>query len=161
MSPIRAGRDSDGFAALVAACWAEYPDIVVDIDAEAPELRRLASYFAGRGGSLWAADGVAGLAGMIGAAPCGDGAWEIHRLYVAASERGGGLAHRLLDAAEAHALDAGAARLVLWSDTRFARAHRFYEKRGYLRVGPPRALGDLSASWEHGYRRRVPAEAAI
>jgi GNAT superfamily N-acetyltransferase len=153
--PLRPGRDSDDFAALVAACWGEHPDIVIDIEAEAPELHRLASHMADLGGALWAADGERGLAGMIGASPHGPDEWEIVRLYVSAAERGGGLAHRLLDVAEAHAEAAGARRLTLWTDTRFTRAHRFYEKRGYVRGGPDRALHDLSNSVEHHYQRQV------
>ena len=43
--------------------------------------------------------------------------------------------------------------MVLWTDTRFSRAHRFYEKRGYARVGAARALGDLCGSWEYQYAR--------
>src|SRR4029077_14685848 len=55
--------------------------------------------------------------------------------------------------AEAHAGAAGAARLVLWSDTRFDRAHRFYEKRSYVRSGPIRALADISNSLEYGFAK--------
>lgn len=155
VTPPRPGRDSDDFASLVAACWSEHPDIVIDFEAEAPELFRLASYFAEAGGAVWAADGQAGLAGMVGVRPNSGGEWEICKLYVAAPERGGGLAHRLLDAAEAHAARAGARRMVLWSDTRFERAHRFYEKRGYVRMGAARELHDLSQSREHGFEKQA------
>ena len=68
---------------------------------------------------------------------------------------GGGLGHRLLDTAEAHARAAGAQRLVLWSDTRFDRAHRFYEKRSYIRSGPIRVLDDISNSLEFAYAKPV------
>jgi putative acetyltransferase len=44
--------------------------------------------------------------------------------------------------------------LVLWSDTRFARAHRFYERLGFERVPVVRYLADVSASWEYRYERR-------
>ena len=44
---------------------------------------------------------------------------------------------------------------MLWSDTRFDRAHRFYEKRGYVRHGPIRVLHDLSNSLEFGYAKPV------
>ena len=43
--------------------------------------------------------------------------------------------------------------MKLWSDTRFDRAHRFYEKRGYVRTGPLRALDDKSNSIEFGYAK--------
>lgn len=151
---LRAGRDDDapGIIALIAAAWAEYPGCVMDLDGEVPELRTLASYYAEAGGALWAAEWDGRVVGIAAARPCGtEAAWEICRVYVAREARGGGLAHRLLDAAEAHAKDRGAARLVLWSDTRFERAHRFYEKRGYVRQGAIRALDDLSRSLEFRY----------
>jgi ribosomal protein S18 acetylase RimI-like enzyme len=44
---------------------------------------------------------------------------------------------------------------VLWSDTRFDRAHRFYEKRSYVRHGAIRALNDISNSLEYGYAKPV------
>ncbi len=71
------------------------------------------------------------------------------------SPHGAGLGHRLLDEAEAHARAAGATRLVLWSDTRFDRAHRFYEKHSYVRHGPIRVLDDISNSLEFGYAKPV------
>lgn len=44
---------------------------------------------------------------------------------------------------------------MLWSDTRFERAHGFYERRGYVRTGPIRVLNDLSNSLEFGYAKPV------
>jgi len=153
---IRPGRDADaaGFIALIRACWSEYPGIVFDLDGEVPELRALAAYYAAQGGALWAAEDMQGrLVGMIAVRPEAEGEWEICRLYVDRAERGSGLAACLLATAEAHAVAAGAARLALWSDTRFDRAHRFYEKHSYVRRGPIRALNDLSHSLEYGYAK--------
>jgi GNAT superfamily N-acetyltransferase len=127
----------------------------MDVDAEMPEYRSLASYYAGQGGALWAAEADGQVAGMIATRPLSDGTWEICRVYVLPALHGGGLGHRLLDEAEAHAIAAGASRLVLWSDTRFARAHRFYEKRSYVRSGPVRALEDISNSLEYGFAKPV------
>ena len=69
-------------------------------------------------------------------------------MYVAASQRGTGLAVALMEAAEGHARAAGAEVIRLWSDTRFTRAHTFYAKLGYVRQGPIRILNDLSNSLE-------------
>ena len=44
---------------------------------------------------------------------------------------------------------------MLWSDTRFDRAHRFYEKRSYVRAGPIRVLQDISQSLEFAYAKPV------
>ena len=160
---IRPGRDADaaGIIALIDRCWAEYPGVVFDVDAEMPELHALASYYGGKGGRLWVAEADSMIVGMVATIPHGDGAWEICRVYTLPSTHGGGLGHRLLDQAEAHACAAGATRLVLWSDTRFDRAHRFYEKRGYVRHGPIRVLHDLSNSLEFGYAKPVNGIAVL
>ena len=151
---IRPGRDSDAaaFIALIGDCWAEYPGVVFDLDGEVPELKSLASYYAAKGGALWAAEADRAVVGMVAAAPLpGEDGWEITRMYVARAWRGTGLARRLLDAAEARARAAGALRALLWSDTRFRAAHRFYEKHSYVRVGPIRVLDDISKSLEFRY----------
>jgi ribosomal protein S18 acetylase RimI-like enzyme len=149
---LRPGSDEDaaGFIQLISACWAEYPGCVMDVDAEVPELRALASYFAQAGGALWVAEADGAIVGMVGVRP----GWEICKMYVAASHRGSGLADALLDRAEAFAREAGAERLELWSDTRFERAHAFYAKRGYVR-GAIRVLNDLSNSLEFHFAKPV------
>lgn len=153
---IRPGWDSDadGFIALIQRCWADYPGCVLDLEHEERKLLALASYYGGRGGALWVADD-GGVVGMVAVEPAGPAIWELCKLYVHPDCHGSGLADTLLDTAEAHAVAAGALRLVLWTDTRFLRAHRFYEERGWLRDGPIRALGDLSRSLEFGYAKPV------
>ncbi len=129
---IRPSRDEDapGIVALIAACWAEYPGCVMDLDGENPELRRFATYCTEEGGAAWVAEQAGEIVGMIGVVQFGDrGEWEIKRLYVAAQMRGGGLARALLAKAEGRAIGSGRGRdLRLWTDTRFERAHRFYER---------------------------------
>lgn len=124
-----------------------------------PELRALASYYDAKGGRLWAAEVDGRLVGMIATCPLeptvASGAWETCRVYVDPALHGAGLGHVLLDLAESHAIDAGATRLVLWTDTRFDRAHRFYEKRSYVRSGPVRVLHDISNSLEYAYAKPV------
>jgi hypothetical protein len=87
--------------------------------------------------------------------------WEIVRLYMLQPYRGTDLAPLLLGMAEAHARKAGATRFVLWSDTRFDRAHRFYGKHSYVRHGPIRVLHDLSNSLEFGYAKPVSGIEAL
>jgi GNAT superfamily N-acetyltransferase len=153
---IRPGRDEDaeGFIALIGAAWSEYPGCVLDVDAEMPELRALSSHFEKAGGALWTAEADGHVVGMVATRPLRhDEAYEICRMYVAKECRGTGLARRLLALAEDHARGTGAARLVLWTDTRFEAAHRFYEKHGYVRQGAIRILDDLSKSLEFRYAK--------
>jgi GNAT superfamily N-acetyltransferase len=146
--------------ALIADCWGLYPDIILDVDAELPELHVLASYYAG---ALWVAEEQGIIVGMIATRPDPETkvSWEICRVYVHPDRHGGGLGHALLDIAEAYALSRGAQRLFLWSDTRFTRAHRFYEKRTYQRVGEVRALHDLSHSHEFCFEKATARRGAL
>jgi GNAT superfamily N-acetyltransferase len=152
---IRPGRDTDAksIIALIGTCWSQYPGIRMDVDGEMPELRALASYYTARGGALWIAEAGSDIVGMIAIRPHERDSWEICRLYVHPSRHGGGLGHHLLNRAETHARSAGADQLVLWSDTRFERAHHFYEKRSYVRSGPLRVLHDISHSLEFAYAK--------
>jgi GNAT superfamily N-acetyltransferase len=154
---IRPGQDTDGPAiiALIWACWSAYPGVKMDVDQEMPELHALATYYAGHGGALWIAESDATVTGMIAVRPLDKATWEICRVYVHPEHHGSGSGHALLDLAERHAIAAGAERLALWSDTRFDRAHRFYEKRSYVRSGPVRVLHDISDSLEFGYAKPV------
>lgn len=160
---IRPGRDSDGPALidLIWSCWSAYPGIRMDVDLEMPELRALATYYAANGGALWVAEAAGSVRGMIATRPLIGSAWEICRVYVDPALHGCGLGHALLDQAERHAIAAGAERLVLWSDTRFDRAHQFYEKRSYVRHGPVRVLNDISNSLEFGYAKPVDGIEAL
>ncbi|WP_428483341.1 GNAT family N-acetyltransferase [Rhodopila sp.] len=157
---IRLGRDSDGPAliALIAACWAVYPGLRMDVDREMPELHALAAYYQG---ALWVAQRGHRVVGMIATRPLGEDVWETCRVYVDPTLHGSRLAHELLDTAEGHALRHGARRFVLWTDTRFQRAHAFYEKRSYIRHGGIRVLHDLSASLEFGYAKPVDGIEAL
>lgn len=154
---IRPGRDTDGPALidLIWSCWSAYPGIRMDVDQEMPELRALATYYAARGGSLWVAEAAGSVCGMIATRPLEARIWEICRVYVDPALHGSGLGHALLDHAEQRAGTGGAERLVLWSDTRFDRAHHFYEKRSYVRRGPVRVLNDISNSLEFAYAKPV------
>jgi GNAT superfamily N-acetyltransferase len=152
---IRPARDADAAAitGIVAACWSEYPGCIVDFEGEAPELFSLASYCAGRGGAAWVAEHDGDVVGLACTYPMSDGAWEIAKVYVARACRGGGVAHGLVNTAEEFARERGGSHAKLWSDTRFDRAHRFYEKRGYVRAGAIRALADKSNSIEFAYAK--------
>jgi GNAT superfamily N-acetyltransferase len=123
---IRPGVDADGPAliALIWACWSRHPGIRMDVEREMPELHALASYYRG---VLWVAELDLEVVGMIAGRPLDAGTWEICRLYVAPPLHGSALGHALLDVAEGYATGQGAVRLALWSDTRFERAHQFYE----------------------------------
>ena len=146
--------DGDGLIALIGGCWSEYPGVILDVDAEEPHLRAIATHFHGRNGQFWVAELDIEIVGCIGIAPAADPAGaELHKLYVRKPARRGGLGARLTDLVEVTARRRQAAFIELWSDTRFATAHRFYEQRGYVRTSRTRDLNDLSNSTEYHFRK--------
>ena len=153
--PLRPARDDDSapLAALIAASFAEYPNCVFEW-AEFPELRQPASHFAAKGGRLWVADAPGGgIAASLGATPVpAQNAVEITKVYAAPAFRGSGLAQALFGEALRFARDGRFEAMMLWSDTRFARGHRFYEKLGFRRWPGERYLADVSETWEFHFR---------
>ncbi|MFK8253768.1 GNAT family N-acetyltransferase [Ancylobacter terrae] len=158
---IRPATDADGdrIAALISACFAEYPGCVFERAAEFPELDAIATHFAARGGAIWVADGDEPVVGSLAAAPTEvPGTIELFKMYVARPARRGGLASALLARAIAFARGRQARRVRLWTDTRFLDAHRFYERHGFVRQPGERALHDLSDSREYPYCLRLAAD---
>lgn len=155
LPPLRPARDSDSvpLAALIAASFSEYPGLQFLWD-EFPELRQPASAFAAKGGRLWLAEAPDGrIAGSLGATPLPEqGAVELTKVYADPAFRGTGLAQALFGEALAFAKAGGYAEMMLWSDTRFTRGHRFYEKLGFRRWPGERYLADVSATWEYHFR---------
>ncbi|MBI4514455.1 MAG: GNAT family N-acetyltransferase [Deltaproteobacteria bacterium] len=152
---IRDGRDQDGPAliALIGAVFSEYPGCVLDVDGEVPELRAIATAFRRAGGWVWVAEQAGTIVGCVGFTQAAQpGGLELRKLYVARAARRQGLGARLCELVEAAARGRGAAFIDLWTDTRFADAHRLYERLGYRR-GPTRELHDLSATIEYYYRK--------
>jgi GNAT superfamily N-acetyltransferase len=158
IAPIRPLRDDDALDVieLIAGVFGEYPGCVTDVDGEMPELRRLASYYAEHGGEGWIALRAGRVVGTVGFVMLPSGQAELKKLYVHRTERGTGLAGALVDRVEGAARARGARRVELWSDTRFERAHRFYERRGYARAGAIRDLHDKSDTREHFFGRALP-----
>ena len=151
---IRPGRDSDAdaFITLIGRCWADY-DLRLDVDADEPDLRALGSAYTRAGGALWIADEGDG---MIATRPVSGDGWEICRVYVSPERHGSGLGQILLRTAEAHARAEGARHYELWTDSRFGRAHRFYEKHGYARQPEQRTLHDTNGPFvEFRYWKRA------
>jgi GNAT superfamily N-acetyltransferase len=55
---------------LIGDAWAEYPNCILDVDGEVPELRALATYFAEGRRRLWVAEEEGRLVGMVATRPC-------------------------------------------------------------------------------------------
>jgi putative acetyltransferase len=167
--PLRPARDSDAqdLFGLVTLCFAEYPGCYTDPHDDMPDLvkpghwpeREIVLADGSRrrpGGEFLVLEDESGrVSACVAIDFPEDGVAELHRLYVRPDCRRRGIAAALAAHVEMLARAGGAGRLRLWSDTRFADAHRLYERLGYIRLGEPRALGDISNSSEFGFEKSL------
>lgn len=154
---LRAGRDEDSAAliALIGDAWSEYPGCVLDVDGEEPWLRAPATAYQELNGSLWVVTVDGAVVACAGMKPAGAGVVELKSLYVAAKARRQGLGELLSELVELAAAGLGARRIELWSDSRFADAHRLYTRLGYARLPRTRELHDLSNTTEYAFAKEL------
>lgn len=155
---IRSAHDGDttGLITLIATVFAEYPNCILDVDGEMPELRRPATAVRAASGHWWVAELDGAIVGSVSISPSDEHAVELKRLYVAARARRRGLGAHLVRLAENEATHREAHSVFLWTDTRFADAHRLYERLGYARSSGTRALHDVSNTIEYHYAKELP-----
>ena len=152
---FRPATDTDGpsLARVIATVFVDYPNCHF-VPKEFPELDAPASHYAARDGRLWIATLDSDVVGSFALARTADAdVFELFKVYLLPRARGGGTARAMLREALAHARARGGRRLRLWTDTRFAEGHRFYERNGFVRLPGSRAVPDASDTWEFAYSR--------
>lgn len=153
--------DAPAIISLVEAAYREHPGCVLDLPGVDADLPALASRLCAAGGQGWVVEDAGELVGCVGLVPSrvdGHPAVELKRLYVAPSHRHRGIGTNLVLLVEEVALtDHGATAVELWSDTRFADAHRLYEACGYVRQPETRELHDPSHTTEYRFVRHLQA----
>lgn len=154
---LREGRDSDSSAliALIGDAWSEYPGCVLDVDGEEPWLRAPATAYDTVGGRFWVVTVDGDVVACVGLKSVAADVVELKSLYVAAKARRQGLGELLTDLVEQEAQARGARRIELWSDSRFADAHRLYARLGYVRLPQARELHDLSHTVEYAFGKEI------
>ncbi len=153
---IRLAEDSDaeGLVALIGGVYAEYPNCILDVEREEPDLLAIKSAFAAKPGRFWVAECKREIVGCIGVVRHAEFG-ELKKLYVRRDQRRRGLASRLQELAERQSQLWHCARLVAWSDSRFVEAHHFYESHGFIRRPETRELHDLSDTIEFLFDKRL------
>jgi GNAT superfamily N-acetyltransferase len=153
---IRPVRDDDAqeLIGLITLCFAEYPGSFFDPHGDMPDIVRPAQSRLAREGQFLVLEDARGrITACIGVDFPDSATAELHRLYVRPDTRGRGLAKLLTLRVEDFAREHGASRMVMWSDTRFIKAHALYEGLGYTRSQITRSLGDISLSREFFFEK--------
>ncbi len=133
--PYGRARHGDGPWRVVSAVFEEYGFPFAESDYDADLLQPEVHYNGERGWFWVAEDEDGGVVACVGLSDEGGGEFELHRLYVLASARGHQLGERLTRLVIERAREAGARRLVLFSDVHFSHAHGVYRRCGFRNDG--------------------------
>ena len=154
---LRDVRDADavGLVALVGAAYDEFDCGPLDPGGFDADLTAPASFARTRGRRRWVVtdeDDVP-LASVAHSEPRHDATSraavvELHRLYLAPTVRGQGLATALVAGVADEARRLGGQRLIAWSDTRLVAAHARYLALGFTLDGDTRELHDPAGTTE-------------
>jgi GNAT superfamily N-acetyltransferase len=153
IEPARA-MDAPQVISLIGRVFDEYR-FVWNPATEVPDLFDLEHHYGGAKGAFWVARLDGQVVGSVGVARLPDGRAELHRLYLEATLRGRGVGRALVEAVIGWCRAAGIRQLILWSDTRFDRAHRLYEGMGFTKNGEREVPDDPNDTREFGYERAV------
>lgn len=152
--PVR-NRDADRLFDLIGRCYSEYDGVVVEPDGIDSDLQAYATALEQEGGEGYVLDDGPHIVALVSGVPRSETLYQLKRIYLDISLRGTGAGTKLLRLVENRARAVGAAELELWTDTRFSRAHRFYEREGFVRQEETRRLDDLSGSVEYHYLKKL------
>ncbi|SDE36004.1 GNAT family N-acetyltransferase [Kordiimonas lacus] len=148
--------DRDGLISLIGGIFSEYEGVHLEPDDLDADLQAYASYMDSIDGEGFVVDGDDGtLLACVSYAPLDGMRFQLKRIYLSKDLRGSGMGLKLLHFVEDKARARGASEMELWSDTRFTRAHRFYEREGYVKQGYTRDLNDSSNTTEYCFIKQL------
>jgi putative acetyltransferase len=138
---------------LISDIWAEY-DCILDVENEERALLAPGEYCRANGGEFWVAAIKSEIVATVAVIMLDEKTAELKTLYVRNDFRRQGLGEDLTKLAVKYAQMKGASQMILWSDTRFTKAHRLYERLGFEKLGR-RELEDLNNSKEFGFGKKI------
>jgi GNAT superfamily N-acetyltransferase len=146
--------DVGGVVTLIGRVFAVY-GLVFDPTVEVPDLLDFTRHYAPPNGMFFVVRDDGAVVGSVGIEKLGASTAELHRLYLEPRLWGRGLGRALTETAIGWCRAEGLLELVLWSDTRFDRAHALYERLGFRRTGDRVVENDLNDSREFRYQRAL------
>lgn len=149
-----ATTDIAGVIALIGRVFEEY-GFVYDPAVEVPDLLAFSAHYEVPQGAFFVVREADRIVGSVGIERVDGDTAELHRLYLDTALRGRGLGQRLVNETLAWCQARAISRLVLWSDTRFERAHRLYVRMGFQQSGERVLPGDVNQTREYRFERSV------
>jgi putative acetyltransferase len=145
-------EDVPAILALIGEVYAEY-DCVLNAEKEERHLLEPGPYFRAHDGEFWVLEENGRIRATV-AVMLHEDAGELKSLYVHSSLRRQGWGRRLTELAIDYARSRGRRKMILWSDTRFADAHRLYRSLGFREMGL-RDLHDSNNTVEYGFEMAI------
>jgi RimJ/RimL family protein N-acetyltransferase len=149
--------DVEGVVALIGRVFVEYGWVFSPAQ-ELADLFAFERHYAAPHGAFWVVRRDGRVVGSGGVERVDDTTAELHRLYLDIDLRGRRLGRELVETVLAWCAREGFTRLVLWSDTRFDRAHALYERMGFVKTGERVLPEDPNDTREYSYERPVTRE---
>lgn len=146
--------DAAGVIALIGRVFSEY-GFVYDPAVEVQDLLRFAAHYESPRGAFFVARNGGLIVGSVGVERLDADIAELHRLYLDAELRGRGIGRVLVEVVLDWCRAQAISRLILWSDTRFDRAHRLYTRMGFVPTGERELPDDANGTREFGFARIV------
>jgi GNAT superfamily N-acetyltransferase len=144
-----AAADVAAVTELVAAVLGEF-GFTAQVGGVERDLAEVRDRYGGATAGFWVAERDGVVVGTVAVRPKEGRTCELKRLYLRPDERGTGLGQRLYEHAEAFARATGYERIWLDSSRRFARAHKLYQRNGFV------LLESLDNDWEDDvYEKRL------
>lgn len=150
---LATAADRQPIIELIDSIYQEYDDKVCLEGAES-ELLEIPESYHKIGGEFWVLSDESGnVLGTHGAFPkdIDQKLAGFRRLYLAKHLRGTDFGHQLMQISIDWAWDKGFEQIEFWSDTRFSRAHRFFEKFGFQQDGRVREMLDSHDPYSEYY----------
>lgn len=150
-------EDVPSILRLIEEVYAEY-GCKLDAENEEPHLLDPVAYFRAGGGEFWVVVEEETIRATVAVMLHAETS-ELKSLYVHHSLRRHGWGRRLTELAIEHARQHDRDAMFLWSDTRFAAAHRLYRSLGFHQSGY-RELNDSNNSKEYGFELQFSSPVA-
>lgn len=150
-------RDCDAVVALIDTVLGEWDDAVCLDDSEKDLLDLQANYW-DAGGAFVVMEHDNGIIGSHSILPVdrSEGICTFKRLYLKKEFRGTQAGHDLMQWNIDWSASQGFQRIEFWSDTRFKRAHHFFEKFGFEQSGEKREMNDSHETyWEYYFSKQI------